>query len=113
MKRVAITAMVCASEGDLCYHLHNAARPMTDPKNTEDQELSLDQLKDAAGGLTAARHEKAAGDKLGRIFTGSSDSSKFVGPAGETHGAGVVGPTDEPHGGKLLTTIDYPADTEN
>ena len=23
---------------------------MTDPKNTEDQELSLDQLKDAAGG---------------------------------------------------------------
>ena len=27
---------------------------MTDPKNTEDQELSLDQLKDAAGGL---RHQ--------------------------------------------------------
>ena len=26
---------------------------MTDPKNTEDQELSLDQLKDAAGGSTA------------------------------------------------------------
>ena len=24
---------------------------MTDPKNTEDQELSLDQLKDAAGGI--------------------------------------------------------------
>ena len=79
--------MVCASGGDLCYHLHNAARPMTDPKNTEDQELSLDQLKDAAGGLTAARHEKAAGDKLGRIFTGSSDSSKYVGPSSETHGA--------------------------
>ena len=50
MKRVAITAMVCESEGDLCYHLHNTPRPMTDPKNTEDQELSLDQLKDAAGG---------------------------------------------------------------
>ena len=27
---------------------------MTDPKNTEDQELSLDQLKDAAGGLAQA-----------------------------------------------------------
>jgi len=26
---------------------------MTDPKNTEDQELSLDELKDAAGGSTA------------------------------------------------------------
>ena len=26
---------------------------MTDPKKTEDQELSLDQLKDAAGGSTA------------------------------------------------------------
>ena len=25
---------------------------MTDPKNTEDQELSLDQLKDAAGGIS-------------------------------------------------------------
>ena len=24
---------------------------MTDPKKTEDQELSLDQLKDAAGGI--------------------------------------------------------------
>ena len=45
--------MVCASEGDLCYHLYNAARPMTDPKNTEDQELSLDQLKDTAGGIGA------------------------------------------------------------
>ena len=73
MKRVAITAMVCASEGDLCYHLHNAARPMTDPKNTEDQELSLDQLKDAAGGAAFMKlgdikgesfHGNAAGDPL-------------------------------------------------
>ena len=45
-----IAEIVCASEGDLCYPLHNAARPMTDPKNNEDQELNLDQLKDAAGG---------------------------------------------------------------
>ena len=44
---------MCASEGDLCYPLHNAARPMTDPKNTENQELSLDQLQDAAGGISA------------------------------------------------------------
>jgi len=29
---------------------------MTDPKNTEDQELSLDQLKDAAGGATAIEY---------------------------------------------------------
>ena len=50
MKRVAITAMVCESEGNLCYHCANAPTPMTDPKNTEDQELSRDQLKDAAGG---------------------------------------------------------------
>ena len=42
--------MVCVSEGDLCYQLHNAPKPMTDPKNNDDQELSLDQLKDAAGG---------------------------------------------------------------
>ena len=27
---------------------------MTDPKNTEDQELSMDQLKDAAGGMGGA-----------------------------------------------------------
>ena len=50
MKRVAITAMVCEPEGDLCYHSRNASTQMADPKNTEDQELSLDQLKDAAGG---------------------------------------------------------------
>ena len=36
-----------------CYHHHNAPKPITDPKNTKDQELSLDQLKDAAGGSTA------------------------------------------------------------
>ena len=29
---------------------------MTDPKNTEDQELSLDQLKDAAGGATGTEY---------------------------------------------------------
>ena len=32
---------------------------MTTPKNTEDQELSLDQLKDAAGGL---RHKDVANE---------------------------------------------------
>ena len=32
---------------------------MTTPKNTEDQELSLDQLKDAAGGL---RHKEGANE---------------------------------------------------
>ena len=37
---------------------------MTTPKNTEDQELSLDQLKDAAGGFThqAVCFEDRAGD---------------------------------------------------
>ena len=29
---------------------------MTDPKNTEDQELNLDQLKDAAGGSTGTEY---------------------------------------------------------
>ena len=33
------------------YQWPNAPIPITDPKNTEDQELSLDQLKDAAGGI--------------------------------------------------------------
>ena len=70
MKRVAITAMVCASEGDLCYPLHNAARPMTDPKNNEDQELSLDQLKDAAGGIVHPQYR----DRLG----GARDKLKDV-----------------------------------
>ena len=34
---------------------------MTDPKDTEDQELSLDQLKDAAGGrgITADQWNKS------------------------------------------------------
>ena len=44
---------------------------MTDPKNTEDQELSLDQLKDAAGGATAIEYG------LMGVYTGSSDSSKL------------------------------------
>ena len=48
-------------ERDLCYPLHNAARPMTDPKNTEDQELSLEQLKDAAGGISADARGKTTG----------------------------------------------------
>ena len=34
---------------------------MTDPKNTEDQELSLDQLKDAAGGISADARGKTTG----------------------------------------------------
>ena len=34
---------------------------MTDPKNTEDQELTLDQLKDAAGGVVV---DPKTGDKL-------------------------------------------------
>ena len=46
---------------------------MTDPKNTEDQELSLDQLKDVAGGAAFMKlgdikgesfHRNAAGDAL-------------------------------------------------
>ena len=37
---------------------------MTDPKNTEDQELSLDQLKDAAGGISADARGKTAGTSL-------------------------------------------------
>ncbi len=57
--------MVWALGIDLCYLLHNAHKPMTDPKNTEDQELSLDELKDAAGG--AAFIGGAAFKKLGDI----------------------------------------------
>ena len=34
---------------------------MTDSKNTEDQELSLDQLKDAAGGISTAGSGGVAG----------------------------------------------------
>ena len=34
---------------------------MTDPKNTEDQELSLEQLKDAAGGISADARGKTTG----------------------------------------------------
>ena len=33
---------------------------MTDPKNTEDQKLSLDQLKDAAGGFGAKMNRMAS-----------------------------------------------------
>ena len=84
---------MCASEGDLCYHLHNAVRPMTGPKNTEDQELSLDQLKDAAGGF---------GDKLQKnIFRGSSDSSKYVADTSKPRGSNVA-PTDETQGPSLM-----------
>ncbi|WP_198003405.1 hypothetical protein [Synechococcus sp. RS9916] len=76
---MAITAMVCASEGDLCYHLHNAARPMTDPRNNEDQELNLDQLKDAAGGIVHPQYRDrlgGAGDKLKDvIITSVNDGS--------------------------------------
>ena len=62
---------MCASEGDLCYPLHNAARPMTEPKKTEDQELSLDQLKDAAGGA-----EQYCGNSLGEISVSELRSTK-------------------------------------
>ena len=34
---------------------------MTGYKNTEDQELSLDQLKDAAGGISADARGKTSG----------------------------------------------------
>ena len=34
---------------------------MTEPKNTEDQELSLEQLKDAAGGISADARGKSTG----------------------------------------------------
>ena len=50
---------------------------MTNPKNTEDQELSLDQLKDAAGGFGAkmnrmvSTHDEA-GMSANR-FGGTSD----------------------------------------
>ena len=55
--------MVYASEGDHCYHLHKAPRPMTDPKNTKDKELSLDQLKEAAGGLAQANQAPSLSGK--------------------------------------------------
>ena len=35
---------------------------MTDPKNTEDQELSLDQLKDVAGGAAFMKREGIKGE---------------------------------------------------
>ena len=35
---------------------------MTDPKNTEDQELSLDQLKDVAGGAAFMKREDIKGE---------------------------------------------------
>ena len=41
---------------------------MTDPKNTEDQELSLDQLKDAAGGAAFMK----LGDIKGESFHGNA-----------------------------------------
>ena len=45
---------------------------MTDPKNTEDQELSLDQLKDAAGGNA----EKYCGSSLGEVSVSELRSTK-------------------------------------
>ena len=58
---------------------------MTDPKNTEDQELSLDQLKDAAGGVTGDGSDQlqlrdrlgGGGEKLKDvIITSVNDGSK-------------------------------------
>ena len=52
---------------------------MTDPKNTEDQELSLDQLKDAAGGIVHPQYRDrlgGAGEKLKDvIITSVNDGS--------------------------------------
>ena len=52
---------------------------MTDPKNAEDQELSLDQLKDAAGGVVHPEFRDrlgGAGDKLKDvIITSVNDGS--------------------------------------
>jgi len=67
---------VCASEGDLCYPLHNAPNPMTDPKNTEDQELSLDQLKAAAGG---SKYINDAGRQGSLKQTGTSVAFNVMG----------------------------------
>ena len=47
---------------------------MTDPKSTEDQELSLDQLKDAAGGISA----DARGNTTGTIAAFTADAGGNV-----------------------------------
>ena len=57
---------------------------MTDPKNTEDQELSLDQLKDAAGGAAFMK----LGDIKGESFHGNAagdplPTEEVVGKAGD------------------------------
>ena len=50
---------------------------MTDPKNTEDQELSLDQLKDAAGGISADARGKTTG-LLGYPGAGSESAVENI-----------------------------------
>ena len=65
---------------------------MTDPKNTEGQELSLDQLKDAAGGVTGdgsdhlqsrARFSLERGNDRVKLDTGSgSDRPDFRSKSG-------------------------------
>ena len=40
---------------------------MTEPKNTEDQELSLDQLQDAAGGIVHPQYRDRLGGAGGKL----------------------------------------------
>ena len=44
---------------------------MTDPKNNEDQELSLDQLKDAAGGAAFIKLGDIKGEATDKPRSGS------------------------------------------
>ena len=56
---------------------------MTDPKDTEDQELSLDQLKDAAGGIVHPQYRDRLGGAGGKlkdvIITSVNDGSSELG----------------------------------
>ena len=70
---------------------------MTDPKNTEDQKLSLDQLKDAAGGDAFMKlgdikgesfHGNAAGDPLPTEEVLDKSSTKYNPGKGASYNPG-------------------------
>ena len=50
---------------------------MADPKNTEDQELSLDQLKNAAGGAAYIKFEGIQGEATDKSHLRSVNLDSF------------------------------------
>ena len=64
---------------------------MADPKNTEDQELSLDQLKDAAGGVGSTSGPIGTSFPKDRI-------SGSAGPGGTTYLKDNIGGSAGPGG---------------